>query len=141
VAWKSIREDGAYVEAGENDNLIVSKLATNKNAFGIFGFSFLEENSAKLRGVALDGVDPTYDNIAADKYPGSRLLYVYVKKQHVGVVPGIDKFVAEFVSARAIGEDGYLAKKGLVTLPKAMADKVRGSVMEMKPLQVDVLGS
>jgi phosphate transport system substrate-binding protein len=141
VAWKSIREDGAYVEAGENDNLIVSKLATNKNAFGIFGFSFLEENSAKLRGVALNGVDPTYDNIAADKYPGSRLLYVYVKKQHVGVVPGIDKFVAEFVSARAIGDDGYLAKKGLVTLPKTMADKVRGSVMEMKPLAVDVLGS
>ncbi len=140
-AWKSIREDGAYVEAGENDNLIVSKLATNKNAFGIFGFSFLEENSAKLRGVPLNGVEPTYDNIAADKYPGSRLLYVYVKKQHVGVVPGIDKFVAEFVSAKAIGEDGYLAKKGLVTLPKAMADKVRSSVMEMKPIAPDALGS
>jgi phosphate transport system substrate-binding protein len=140
-AWKSIREDGAYVEAGENDNLIVSKLATNKNAFGIFGFSFLEENAAKLRGVPLNGVEPTYDNIAADKYPGSRLLYVYVKKQHVGVVPGIDKFVAEFVSAKAIGEDGYLAKKGLVTLPKAMADKVRSSVMEMKPIAPDALGS
>ncbi len=141
VAWKSIREDGAYVEAGENDNLIVSKLATNKNAFGIFGFSFLEENSAKLRGVPLNGVQPTYDNIAADKYPGSRLLYVYVKKQHVGVVPGIDKFVAEFVSAKAIGEDGYLAKKGLVTLPKAMAEKVRSSVMEMKPIAPEALGS
>ncbi len=141
VAWKSIREDGAYVEAGENDNLIVSKLAANKNAFGIFGYSFLEENAAKLRGVPLNGVEPNYDNIAADKYPGSRLLYVYVKKQHVGVVPGIDKFVAEFVSQKAIGEDGYLAKKGLVTLPKAMADKVRASVKEMKPIAPEALGS
>ncbi len=140
-AWKSIREDGAYVEAGENDNLIVQKLTANKNAFGIFGFSFLDENTAKLRGVALNGVEPTYDNIAADKYPGSRLLYVYVKKQHVGIVPGIDKFVAEFVSARAIGEDGYLSKKGLVTLPKSEADKVRRSVTDMKPLALDNLGS
>jgi phosphate transport system substrate-binding protein len=140
-AWKSIREDGAYVEAGENDNLIVQKLVANKNAFGIFGFSFLEENAAKLRGVPLNGVEPTYDNIAADKYPGSRLLYVYVKKQHVGVVPGIDKFVAEFVSAKAIGEDGYLARKGLVTLPKAEAEKVRKAVTDMKPLALDNLGS
>ena len=71
-AWKTLREDGAYVEAGENDNVIVAKLDANKNAFGIFGFSFLEENTAKLRGVALDGVEPTYDNIAAGKYKGSR---------------------------------------------------------------------
>ncbi len=141
AAWKSLREDGAYVEAGENDNLIVQKLTANKNAFGIFGFSFLEENTAKLRGVALNGVAPTYDNIADDKYPGSRLLYVYVKKQHAGVIPGIDKFVAEFVSPKAIGEDGYLSKKGLVTLPKAEADKVRKSVIEMKPLAADLLGS
>ncbi len=140
-AWKSIREDGAYVEAGENDNLIVQKLTANKNAFGIFGFSFLDENTAKLRGVPLNGVEPTYDNIAADKYPGSRLLYVYVKKQHVGVVPGIDKFVAEFVSNRAIGEDGYLARKGLVTLPKAEAEKVRKAVTDMKPLSPENLGS
>jgi len=140
-AWKSIREDGAYVEAGENDNLIVQKLVANKNAFGIFGYSFLEENTSKLRGVPLNGVEPTYDNIAADKYPGSRLLYVYVKKQHVGVVPSIDKFVAEFVSAKAIGEDGYLSRKGLVTLPKAEADKVRKAVTDMKPLALDNLGS
>ena len=139
AAWKSIREDGAYVEAGENDNLIVQKLTANRNAFGIFGFSFLEENTAKLRGVSLNGVAPTYENIADDKYPGSRLLYVYVKKQHVGVVPGIDKFVTEFVSNKAIGEDGYLSKKGLVTLPKAEAEKVRKSVIEMKPLTADIL--
>jgi phosphate transport system substrate-binding protein len=138
-AWKSIREDGAYVEAGENDNVIVAKLEANRNAFGIFGYSFLDENSAKLRGVALDGAEPTYDNIADGKYKGSRLLYVYVKKQHVGVVPGIDKFMAEYVSAKAIGEDGYLAKKGLVTLPKAEADKVRRSVLEQKPLSAEPL--
>jgi phosphate transport system substrate-binding protein len=140
-AWKSIREDGAYVEAGENDNLIVQKLVANKNAFGIFGFSFLEENTNKIRGVPLNDVAPTYDNIADDKYPGSRLLYVYVKKQHVGVVPGLDKFIAEYVSPKAIGEDGYLARKGLVTLPKEEADKVRKSVLEMKPIALENLGS
>jgi phosphate transport system substrate-binding protein len=138
-AWKSLREDGAYVEAGENDNLIVQKLLANKSSFGIFGFSFLEENTAKLRGAPLNGIDPTYDNIASGKYKGSRLLYVYVKKQHVGVIPGIDKFVAEYVSPKAIGEDGYLSKKGLVALPKAEADKVRNSVREMKPLTAEPL--
>ena len=112
--WKSIRKDGAYVEAGENDNVIVQKLEANKNAFGIFGYSFLEENLAKLRGVAIDGVEPNYDNIAGGKYKGSRPLFVYVKKQHVGVIPGIDKFVAEYVSAKAMSKDGYLARKGLV---------------------------
>jgi len=141
TAWKSLREDGAYVEAGENDNLIVQKLLANKNAFGIFGFSFLEENTAKLRGVPLNGVAPTYENIADDKYPGSRLLYVYLKKQHVGIVPGIDKFAAEYVSQKAIGEDGYLAKKGLVTLPKAQAEQVRNAVKDMKPIAADALGS
>ncbi len=139
AAWKSLREDGAYVEAGENDNLIVQKLGANKNAFGIFGYSFLEENTAKLRGVSLNGVEPTYDNIAGGKYPGSRLLYVYVKKQHVGVVPGIDKFVAEYVSPKAMSEDGYLAKKGLVSLPKAEAEKVRKAVTGMEPLKADPL--
>ncbi len=138
-AWKSIREDGAYVEAGENDNLIVQKLVANKNAFGIFGYSFLEENTARLRGVPLDGVEPTYDNIAGGKYSGSRLLYVYLKKQHVGVVPGLDKFAAEYVSNKAIGEDGYLAKKGLVTLPKAKADEVRKTVTGMVPLSAEPL--
>jgi phosphate transport system substrate-binding protein len=138
-AWKSIREDGAYVEAGENDNVIVQKLVANKNAFGIFGYSFLEENTAKLRGVALEGAEPSYENIAEGKYPGSRLLYVYLKKQHVGVIPGIDKFAAEYVSAKAIGEDGYLSKKGLVTLPKAEAEKVRKAVTGMQPLTAEPL--
>jgi phosphate transport system substrate-binding protein len=126
-AWKTIREDGAYIEAGENDNVIVQKLIANKNSFGIFGFSFLEENTGKLRGVPFDGVTPEFDNITKGTYKGARRMYVYVKKAHVGVVPGIDKFVAEYVSPKAIGEDGYLAKKGLVTLPKNEAEAVRKS--------------
>jgi phosphate transport system substrate-binding protein len=132
--WKTLREDGHYVEAGENDNVIVQKLEGNKNAFGVFGFSFLEENAAKLRGVSFDGVEPTYDNIAGGKYKGSRPLYVYIKKQHVGVVPGLDKFAAEYVSSKALGEDGYLAKKGLVTLPKKELDEVRKNVSGMAPM-------
>jgi phosphate transport system substrate-binding protein len=126
-AWKTMREDGAYVEAGENDNVIVQKLIANKNSFGVFGFSFLEENLGKLRGVPFDGVNPEFDNITKGTYKGARRMYVYVKKAHVGVVPGIDKFVAEYVSPKAIGEDGYLAKKGLVTLPKGEAETVRKS--------------
>jgi phosphate transport system substrate-binding protein len=138
-AWKTLREDGAYVEAGENDNVIVQKLEANKNAFGIFGFSFLDENSAKLRGVALDGTEPTYENIANGKYKGARRMYVYIKKAHVGLVPGLDKFAAEYVSQKALGEDGYLAKKGLVTLPKAELEGVRKSTLSMAPMKGDPL--
>ncbi len=132
--WKSIRKDGAYVEAGENDNVIVQKLDANRNSVGIFGYSFLEENAAKIRGVAIDGVEPDFDAIASGKYKGARPLFIYAKKQHVGVVPGIDKFVAEFVSARAMSRDGYLARKGLVALPKAEADKVAAEATGLKIL-------
>ena len=132
--WKSMRKDGAYVEAGENDNVIVQKLEANKNAYGIFGYSFLEENTAKLKGVAIDGVVPDYDTISSGKYKGARPLFVYVKKQHVGVIPGIDKFVAEYVSAKALSKDGYLARKGLVALPKAEVDKVMADAKAMKVL-------
>jgi len=137
--WKSVRKDGAYVEAGENDNVIVQKLEANKDAYGIFGYSFLEENTAKIAGVGIEGVEPNYDNISSGKYKGARDLYIYVKKQHVGVIPGLDKFVAEYVSDKAIGEDGYLAKKGLVALPKEDAEKVRTAALEMAPLKGDEL--
>jgi phosphate transport system substrate-binding protein len=126
--WKSIRKDGAYVEAGENDNVIVAKLEANKNAFGVFGYSFLEENVNKLRGVPLDGVAPEFDAIAAGKYKGARRMYVYVKTQHIGLVPGLDKFMNEYVSTKALGKDGYLARKGLVTLPPAELEAVRKTV-------------
>lgn len=137
--WKSIRKDGAYVEAGENDNVIVQKLEANKNAFGIFGYSFLEENAAKLRGVALDGVAPDADTIANGSYKGARLLYVYFKKAHIGVIPGLDKFIAEYLSEKALGSDGYLARKGLVTLPKDKLEATRKSVLAHSALDGSVL--
>jgi phosphate transport system substrate-binding protein len=133
-AWKSIREDGAYIDAGENDNLIVQKLEANPEAVGIFGYSFLEENTAKIKGASVNGGLPTYENIASGKYAVSRPLFVYVKKQHVGVVPGVDKFVEEFVSEKAIGEDGYLSSKGLVPLPKAEFTKASADAKAMKTL-------
>jgi phosphate transport system substrate-binding protein len=137
--WKSVRKDGAFVEAGENDNVIVQKLEANKNAVGIFGYSFLEENTAKLKGVKIEGVEPTYDVISSGKYKGARPLFVYVKKQHVGVIPGMDKFVAEYVSDKAMSKDGYLARKGLVALPKAEADKTAAAATAMTVLTAEMV--
>jgi phosphate transport system substrate-binding protein len=125
----SIREDGAYVEAGENDNLIVQKLEANPKALGVFGYSFLEENISQLQGATIDGVSPTFDNIASSKYPVSRPLFIYVKKAHVGVIPGLREFVTEFVSERSMGGDGYLADKGLVPMPASELAKVRSAVL------------
>jgi phosphate transport system substrate-binding protein len=122
---KTMREDGAFIEAGENDNVIVQRLQANPNMFGIFGYSFLEENIDKLRGVTVNGVEPKYETIASGAYTVSRPLYVYFKNQHFGVVPGMKEFLAEYASERAMGEDGYLADKGLVPLP---ADKRKGAV-------------
>ena len=133
-AWKSLRRDGAYVEAGENDNVIVAKLEGNKNAFGVFGFSFLEENAAKLRGAAVEGVEPDLRSHRVRQVQGGRPLFVYVKKQHIGVVPGLDKFIAEYVSEKAMGKEGYLSRKGLVPLPAAEADAVRKSAIAQTTL-------
>jgi phosphate transport system substrate-binding protein len=129
--WKSIRQDGAFVEAGENDNLIVQKIEGNPNAIGIFGFSFLEENKNKIKGILVGGIEPNYENIASGKYPASRALYIYVKKAHVGVIPGLKEFVAEYVSTKAIGEDGYLEKKGLIAMPKEEMEKVAKTAAEL----------
>ena len=114
---QAVREDGAYIEAGENDNLIVQKLGANTRALGIFGYSFMEENTDKVQGTRIAGVEPSYESIADGSYPVSRPLFFYVKKAHVGVIPGIQEFVDEFVSVRAMGEDGYLADRGLIALP------------------------
>ena len=119
----AIREDGAYVEAGENDNLIVQKLEANPNALGIFGFSFLDQNADRIQGSLVDGVEPTFDNIASGDYGVSRSLYFYVKKAHVGVVPGLEEYIAEFTSDRAAGEEGYLADKGLIPMPEEMFEE------------------
>ncbi len=132
----AIREDGAFIEAGENDNLIVQKLEANPKALGIFGFSFLDQNGDKIKGAMVDGVEPTFELIASGKYGVSRSLYFYVKKEHVGVVPGIAEFVAEFTSDKAWGPDGYLVDKGLIPLPEADRKSVAASASSLQPLSM-----
>jgi len=118
-----VREDGAYIEAGENDVLIVRKLEENKNAFGIFGFSFLDQNADQIQGSLIEGKEPTFENIADGSYPVSRPLFFYVKDAHVDSIPGIREYIAEFTSEKAWGEDGYLADKGLIPMPEAERKK------------------
>lgn len=134
AACHEIREDGAYVEAGENDNLIVQKLVANPNALGIFGFSFLDQNSDKVHPALVDGKEPTFDTIADGSYPISRPLYFYVKKAHVGVVPGMAEYLAEFTSERAWGDDGYLTEKGMIPMAKEQRTKVAADVKGLKTL-------
>ena len=131
-----VREDGAYVEAGENDNLIVQKLQANPRALGIFGFSYLEENLNTLHGSIIEGQEPTFENVASGAYPVSRSLYFYVKKAHVGVIPGIKEFISEFTSEKAMGDEGYLADKGLIPLPKAEREKVRKEAAALTTLKL-----
>ena len=130
----AIREDGAYIEAGENDNLIVQKLEANPDAFGIFGFSYLDQNTDKIQGSFVDGVQPTFDTIASGEYPVSRPLFFYVKKAHIGVIPGIEGYLAEFTSEKAWGPDGYLADKGLIPMPDAERMKYRADVNKLRVL-------
>jgi phosphate transport system substrate-binding protein len=131
---QTVREDGVFIEAGENDNLIVQKLVANPNALGIFGFSFLEENLDKIQGETINGVTPNFENIADGKYPVSRPLFIYVKKAHVGVIPGIKEFIAEFTSEKAVGEEGYLNKKGLIPLPDAKRKQVAADANNLKTM-------
>lgn len=130
----SVREDHAYIEAGENDNLIVQKLSANPKAFGIFGFSFLDQNSDTLQGSIIDGQGPTFDAIADGSYPVSRPLYFYVKNSHVGKVPGILEFLKEYTSEAAMGEEGYLTDKGLIPLGEEKLANVRSNVLSLSPL-------
>ena len=130
----AIREDGAYIEAGENDNLIVQKLEANPKALGIFGFSFLDQNSDKIQGATVDGVAPEFELIASGEYGVSRSLYFYVKQQHLGVIPGIAEFVEEFTSDKAWGEEGYLVDKGLIPLPEDERKAMRGSATGQQAL-------
>ncbi|WP_444929076.1 PstS family phosphate ABC transporter substrate-binding protein [Microbulbifer sp. SSSA002] len=130
----NVREDGAYVEAGENDNLIVNKLVANPNALGIFGFSFLDQNADKVQGSLIEGQAPTFDSIADQSYPVSRPLFIYVKKQHVDVVPGVKQFLAEFTNERAWGEEGYLADKGMIPLPAEKRKQIATDVRKLNAL-------
>jgi phosphate transport system substrate-binding protein len=132
----TIREDGAFVEAGENDNLIVQKLEANPNAFGIFGFSFLDQNLEKVKGAKVDGVAPTFDAIADGDYPVSRPLYFYAKKAHVDVIPGLRGYLREFTSERAWGEEGYLSDRGLIPMPDGERGEVAAAVRDLTPLSM-----
>ena len=137
TACHTLREDGAFIEAGENDNLIVQKLEANRAAFGIFGYSFLEQNQDKVQGVTIEGVEPEFDAIAAGDYPVARPLYFYAKKAHVGVIPGIAEFLAEFTSDAASGDFGYLSDKGLVPLPDAERREVVAAVKALRPMRLE----
>lgn len=133
-ACMEIREDGAYIEAGENDNLIVQKLDANPNAFGIFGYSFLDQNQDKIKGATIGGVEPSFDNIASGEYGVSRPLFFYVKNAHVGTIPGLKEYVAEFVSDKASGEFGYLTDKGLIPLPQEQFEEMQEQAMSLTPM-------
>jgi phosphate transport system substrate-binding protein len=130
----AVREDGGYVEAGENDNLIVQKLVANPDALGVFGYSFLEQNSEKVQGSLINGKLPTFDAIADGSYPVSRSLFFYVKKAHIGVIPGIEGYLAEFTSEKAMGEYGYLAEKGMIPMTDAERSKVLSTVKNLTTL-------
>ena len=132
----TIREDGVFVEAGENDNLIVQKLQANPNAFGIFGFSFLDQNMEKVKGSLIDGVEPTFDAIADGQYPVSRPLFFYAKKAHVDVIPGLRGFLREFTSERAWGEEGYLSDRGLIPMPDEERSAVAKAVRDLTPMSM-----
>ena len=132
----TIREDGAFVEAGENDNLIVQKLEANPDAFGIFGFSFLDQNLEKVQGASINGVAPTFDSIADASYPISRPLYFYVKKAHVDVIPGLRGFLQELTSERAWSDEGYLSERGLITMPAVEREQVAAAVRDLTTLPV-----
>ncbi|MDB5721710.1 MAG: phosphate transporter substrate-binding protein, partial [Alphaproteobacteria bacterium] len=132
-----VREDGAFIEAGENDNLQVQKIAQNPEAVGILGYSYLEENQDKVRGIALGGIAPTADTISGLTYPGARQLYIYVKGEHVGAIPGMREFLAEY--AKAWGKGGYLDRKGLIPSPADVQAKAAQIVTELKPITAEGL--
>jgi phosphate transport system substrate-binding protein len=132
----TVREDGAYVESGENDNLIVQKLQKNADALGIFGFSFLEENSSKVQGSFVEGIAPTFDSIADKSYPIARPLYFYVKKNHVGVIPGIEEYIAEFTQESTWNENGYLAERGMIPLSAKLREKYSANAKSLVELKV-----
>lgn len=139
AACHGIREDGVYIEAGENDNLIVQKLEKNPNAFGIFGYSFLEQNSDKVQGSLIEGHEPTFDSIADKSYSVSRPLYFYVKKAHVGVVPGIQEYINEFTSEKAWGDDGYLGEKGMIPLAEEQRKEISAKARKLEVMTGDGL--
>ena len=131
---RAVREDGAFIEAGENDNLIVQKVVENENAFGVFGFSFLIENEDKIQGSTIDGIAPTMETIADKSYGVSRPLYFYVKLAHVDVIPGIREFLAEYTSEDSWGPGGYLEERGMIPMPESEREFFKRNAEEIIPL-------
>jgi phosphate transport system substrate-binding protein len=132
----TLREDGAYVEAGENDNLIVQKLQSNSDALGIFGFSFLDQNNDVLQGSIIEGQGADFENIASGNYPVSRPLFFYVKKAHVDVIPGMKEYLEEFTSEKTWGPNGYLSDKGMIPMPEAERKTFAANVKNLKSLEI-----
>ncbi|NPA24650.1 MAG: PstS family phosphate ABC transporter substrate-binding protein [Deltaproteobacteria bacterium] len=130
----TLREDGAYIEAGENDNLIVQKLAADHTALGIFGFSYLDQNDDRIQGSIIDGIEPSFENISQSRYPISRPLFIYVKKAHVGTIPGLKEYLEEFLSEKACGEEGYLADRGLIPMPAPERSRYRTTATKLEPV-------
>ncbi|PHQ25249.1 phosphate ABC transporter substrate-binding protein [Marinobacter guineae] len=130
----SMREDGPFIEAGENDNLIVQRLAQDSGTYGIFGYSFLMENSGQIQAVTINGVEPTPEAISSEEYPVARSLWFYIKKAHVGVVPGIEEYVAEFTSEGAWGDNGYLVDVGLIPSPRNERMEIAKRAKELQPM-------
>ncbi|MEO6063960.1 MAG: substrate-binding domain-containing protein [Thermoflexales bacterium] len=129
-----VRTDGAYIETGENDNLIVQKLEGNPGTVGVFGYSYLEENADKLKGIPINGVVPTYQSISSFKYPGARPLYVYVKNAHVGAIPAVRAFIAEFTKESTFGPNGYLLRAGMVAAPNNIRARSQAAARALVPL-------
>lgn len=130
-----VRNDGAWVDAGENDNLIVSKLVANENAVGVFGYSFLEQNGSQIRGAKIGAARPTFETIEDGSYPLARSLFFYVKAAHIATTPGLHEYAQAYFADAAVGEDGYLADKGLIPLPRDQFRTAAEAVRSLRPLQ------
>lgn len=135
----AVRTDGGYIEAGENDNLIVQKLTANPGTLGIFGYSFLEENASRVKGVSINGIAPTFQSISSFSYPGARPLYIYVKNAHVRAIPAIRAFVAEMTKESAIGPRGYMLAGGLVAAPNGVRARAQQAARTLAPLNLGSL--
>jgi phosphate transport system substrate-binding protein len=131
-----MREDGGYIEAGENDNLIVQKIEANPGTIGIFGYSYLEENSGRVKGLPINGVVPTYQSISAFKYPGARPLYIYIKNAHANAIPAVRAYAAEFTKESAFGPNGYLLRAGLISAPNNIRARSQQSARALAPLNL-----
>ncbi|CAG5057336.1 unnamed protein product [Parnassius apollo] len=129
-AFGNIRDDGRYIEVGINENIIIQKLKSNKNALGIFGFSFLMRNQDKIQGSTIAGIEPTYENISSGKYILARPLYLYIKKEHLDTVDGLREFIKEIIDSISI-EDGYLSRLGLIPLSSEDIKKASAKVYDI----------